>query len=76
MKTRQPQEALKEKSSGQRARPAQGLGGWRGKGKEGKDGHVRGAERSKRDGAHHQVKEASEIAVARMNARLHEPLSR
>lgn len=72
MKTRQPQEALKEKSSGQRARLAQVLGGWRGKGKEGKDGHVRGAERSKRDGAHHQVKEigneASEIAVGRMNA--------
>ena len=79
MKTRQPREALKEESSGQRARPAQGLRGWRGKGKERKDGHVRGAERSKCDGAHHQVKEtgseASEIAVARMNARLHEPLS-
>lgn len=58
---------------------AGGLGGWRAKGKEGKDGHIRGAERSKCDGAHHQVKEigneASEIAVARMNARLREPLS-
>jgi len=80
MKTRQPREALKEKSSGQRARPTQGLRGWHGKGKERKDGHVRGAERSECDGAHHQVKEigneASEIAAARMNARLHEPPSR
>ena len=47
---------------------------------EGKDGHVGGAERSECDGVHDQAKEVrnevSEVAVARMNARMNERMSR